>query len=83
MFHVKSRKAITLLSIGLFVGGSSLFSGGMLLAEEVQDKVIHNMNMGMVHQESPGWAETVKRADHYGGRPGRPSGTGRDGRASA
>ena len=75
MFHVKSRKAITLLSIGLFVGGSSLFSGGMLLAEEVQDKVIHNMNMGMVHQESPGWAEKLKgqtiMEDALEGRPER------------
>jgi FtsP/CotA-like multicopper oxidase with cupredoxin domain len=59
MFYVKSRKAITTLSIGLLLaGGSNFFSGRTLLAEEVQDKVI--LNTGMVHQESPGWAERLK-----------------------
>ncbi len=47
MLHVKSRKGITKLSIGLLLaGGSSLFSGGTLLAEEVQDKVIHQHGNG-------------------------------------
>ena len=73
MFHMKSRKAITTLSIGLFVGGASFLSGGTLLAEEIQDKVIHNT--GMVHQESPGWAERLKgqtiMEDTKEGRPNR------------
>ena len=73
MFQVKSRKAITTLSIGLLMGVSSLFSGGTLLAEEVQDKVIHPT--GMVHQESPGWAERLKgqtiREDIQEGHPER------------
>src|SRR5680860_672970 len=73
MFLMKSRKAITTLSIGLLVGGSSLLSGGTLLAEEIQDKVIHST--GMVHQESPGWAERLKgqtiMEDTKEGRPNR------------
>lgn len=73
MFYVKSRKAINTLSIGLLVGGSSLLSGGTLLAEEIQDKVIHST--GMVHQESPGWAERLKgqtiMEDTKEGRPNR------------
>ncbi|WP_447964703.1 hypothetical protein [Nitrospira sp. Ecomares 2.1] len=73
MFHVKSRKAITTLSIGLLVGGTSFLSGGTLLAEEIQDKVIHST--GMVHQESPGWAERLKgqtiMEDTQEGRPNR------------
>ncbi|MCA9423018.1 MAG: hypothetical protein KC592_18505, partial [Nitrospira sp.] len=73
MFQVRSRKAIITLSIGLIVGGSSLFFGGTLLAEEPQDKVIHNT--GMVHQESPGWAERLKgqtiMEDTKEGRPER------------
>ncbi|MEO6202657.1 MAG: hypothetical protein ABIP82_05490, partial [Nitrospirales bacterium] len=73
MFHVKSRKAINTLSIGLLVVGSSLLSGGTLLAEELQDKVIHST--GMVHQESPGWAERLKgqtiMEDTKEGRPNR------------
>ena len=73
MFHMKSRKAITTLSIGLLVGGSSFLSGGTLLAEENQDKVIHTT--GMVHQESPEWAERLKgqtiMEDTKEGRPNR------------
>jgi manganese oxidase len=73
MFYLKSRKAITALSIGLCVGGSSLMTGGVLLAEDVKNKVMHHTGMG--HQESPGWAERLKgqtiMEDVASGRPDR------------
>lgn len=73
MFHVRSRKAITNLSIGLLLGGSTLFFGSTLLAEEAKDTVIHHA--GMAHQESPGWAERLKgqtiMEDVMSGRPER------------
>jgi FtsP/CotA-like multicopper oxidase with cupredoxin domain len=58
MFHVKSRKAITSLSLGLFVGGILLLSAGALLAGESQETTIHKT--GMTHQDSPAWAEQLK-----------------------
>ncbi|MDH5574527.1 MAG: multicopper oxidase domain-containing protein, partial [Nitrospirota bacterium] len=58
MFYVKTRNAVTSLSLGLFLGGISLFSAGNLLAGDTQETMIHKA--GMTHQDSPAWAEQLK-----------------------
>ena len=57
MFYVKTRNAVTSLSLGLFLGGISLISPGTLLAGESHDTMIHKSGMT---SQSPGWAEKLK-----------------------
>ena len=58
MFYLKTRKAVTSLSLGVLMGGISLLLPGSLLAGETQGTMIHKT--GMPHQESPEWAEKLK-----------------------
>ena len=58
MFYVKTRNAVTSLSLGLFMGGILLFSSGTLLAGESQENMMHKT--GMTHQDAPAWAEKLK-----------------------
>ncbi len=59
MFYMKkTRNAVTSLSLGLFLGGISLFSAGTLLAGESHETMVHKT--GMTHQDTPAWAEKLK-----------------------